>query len=707
MSKMALFRKFGSEHSSEQLQLFWVSFAGLVLELLIVRWFSAEIRAFSVLKAFPLATCFIGLGVGFLQADKAPHMRLAWYLLLAVGMVQVMSLTDFSLAVFPSSVSFNWNDAIAGDLTYLLLFMLNLTAVLAMPFMASFVLGARQGYYFAMLPPLNAYLINLAGAGLGTLAFVLTAHLGWSPAAQLLLLWPECLRFTHSGQKKILQSCLLGAAIIIAGQNFSGATTISLWSPYQYLELQRLTLKEAVSNMPVEWGWSLCTNHGAYQSAVCLSPDFLRTLNADQQQEALASVGCRKNLPFILFPSTSILILGSGMGNDIAAAKRHNIKHVTAVEIDPLILSLGKELHPEKPYADPAVLALCDDARHYLNTSKEKFDLILYPHLDSHTALGASNATRLDNYVYTKEALESALRHLKSDGFLVLSFCTHKPWFTRRLASTLAAAAGYTPLIFEDSRSSIANTYFVLGEKIKSGSFKLPDLPYLQKIKVDSTAGDMLTDDYPFLYLKPLNFDFGYLAICAEVLFLAFIFARDAIRKEANITNWQMFFLGAGFMLLEFQAIARLAVVFGATWQTSGAIVLSVLAVLAIATACAIKLKSKLTATINYVYFAHLILLANSFFLPISYYLALDGMGAVLLTLLTILPIYSSGLIFSYALSKCINVKSAMAFNLAGATVGALLEYISSYTGINSLLVLAAAMYGIAFCLVKNSSQYR
>ena len=37
------------------------------------------------------------------------------------------------------------------------------------------------------------------------------------------------------------------------------------------------------------------------------------------------------------------MIVGSGAGNDVASANRINIKSVKAVEIDPVILILGKK----------------------------------------------------------------------------------------------------------------------------------------------------------------------------------------------------------------------------------------------------------------------------------------------------------------------------------------------------------------------------
>src|SRR5207245_1886869 len=78
---------------------------------------------------------------------------------------------------------------------------------------------------------------------------------------------------------------------------------------------------------------------------------------------------------------------------------------VTAVEIDPLILKLGEKYHLEKPYGSPRVRAVRDDARSYVQNSREHFDLIVFSLLDSHTNSSHFTNIRVDNYVYTLEAI--------------------------------------------------------------------------------------------------------------------------------------------------------------------------------------------------------------------------------------------------------------------------------------------------------------
>ena len=69
-----------------------------------------------------------------------------------------------------------------------------------------------------------------------------------------------------------------------------------------------------------------------------------------------------------------MLIFGAGTGNDVNIALLNGAKRVVAVEIDPVILELGRTRNATAPYADPRVTAVVDDARHFLNSTRDKFD---------------------------------------------------------------------------------------------------------------------------------------------------------------------------------------------------------------------------------------------------------------------------------------------------------------------------------------------
>ena len=141
-----------------------------------------------------------------------------------------------------------------------------------------------------------------------------------------------------------------------------------------------------------------------------------------------------------------VLILGAGTGTDVAAALRHGAKHVTAVDIDPVILRLGAERHPDKPYSDPRVTVVCDDARHFLRTTTKKYDLVVFALIDSLTVQSSFSGVRLESYMFTKESFEAVRDHLSPRGVMVLYNYFREKWLVDRLANTAAEVFGRDPL---------------------------------------------------------------------------------------------------------------------------------------------------------------------------------------------------------------------------------------------------------------------
>ena len=82
----------------------------------------------------------------------------------------------------------------------------------------------------------------------------------------------------------------------------------------------------------------------------------------------------------------------------------------------------ASKYHPERPYDDPRVNLSINDARNFFRTADQKYDLIVYGVLDSHTALSHASNLRVDSYVYTREGIAEAFKLLKPDGVLSISF---------------------------------------------------------------------------------------------------------------------------------------------------------------------------------------------------------------------------------------------------------------------------------------------
>ena len=168
------------------------------------------------------------------------------------------------------------------------------------------------------------------------------------------------------------------------------------WSPYQ-----KLSLEDTGNHQYV-----LDVNNTGYMPILNSSPEFL----AGNPQLAMTYWNNYESLFQFARNTNSVLVIGSGAGNDIPPALRHGASRVHAVEIDPLISTLGLRLNPDHPYSSPKVHLINNDARNFLRQCRNKYDVIIFGALDSHTEFSGYSNLRVDNYVYTEESFRDARR---------------------------------------------------------------------------------------------------------------------------------------------------------------------------------------------------------------------------------------------------------------------------------------------------------
>ena len=101
------------------------------------------------------------------------------------------------------------------------------------------------------------------------------------------------------------------------------------------------------------------------------------------------------------------------------------------------------------------------------------------------------------------------------------------------------------------------------------------------------------------------------------------------------------------------------------------------------------------------VYIALLVSILTSYFLPTDALLAASVHNEIgiyaLMTVITILPMGIAAIIFATAFNRVPSVNTALAFNLFGAVIGGLLEYLSNYWGVRSLDLVAVFLYFLSF----------
>jgi len=112
----------------------------------------------------------------------------------------------------------------------------------------------------------------------------------------------------------------------------------------------------------------------------------------------------------------SVLVIGCGAGVTAGAVSIDpKVQRVTIVEIEPIVPQAASKYFSEPNFDvlhSPKVQLRIDDGRHYLLTTKEKFDGITVDPLDPWVK-GAAN-------LYTKEFLEAMKQHLNPGGTVTM-----------------------------------------------------------------------------------------------------------------------------------------------------------------------------------------------------------------------------------------------------------------------------------------------
>jgi hypothetical protein len=122
--------------------------------------------------------------------------------------------------------------------------------------------------------------------------------------------------------------------------------------------------------------------------------------------------------------NNSTLVIGGGGGEDILVALAGGSKSVTAVELNPLIVSAAKRFGGSSAgnlYDRKDVHLFIDDGRRFISSTSSKYDKIVIKLVDSWAAQLAGGYALSENYLYTVEAFKQYLQHLNGDnGMLVM-----------------------------------------------------------------------------------------------------------------------------------------------------------------------------------------------------------------------------------------------------------------------------------------------
>ena len=117
------------------------------------------------------------------------------------------------------------------------------------------------------------------------------------------------------------------------------------------------------------------------------------------------------------------LVIGSGGGGDVLVGLAGGSKNVTAVELNPSIVTIVKKFGnlAGNLYDRKEINLFIDDGRRFVASSDSKYDMIVIKLVDSWAAQLAGGYALSENYLYTVEAFRQYLQHLdEENGMLVM-----------------------------------------------------------------------------------------------------------------------------------------------------------------------------------------------------------------------------------------------------------------------------------------------
>jgi SAM-dependent methyltransferase len=682
--------------------LFLASALTLFAELALIRWVATEVRVFAYVKNLALLLCFLGFGLGCALARQRPRWQTAATAL--VGLIVIVRLPWRGPQIMETLSQYlgaaqdveMWAANAVHDTPG---FLLAVTVVAILLFLITYIfipIGQTVSRQIELAPrPLYGYSWNLAGSLTGILAFFAVSWLALPPAVwfTIVVAGMALLQSNRSDAIRIAAAVLPVAILLV---DHSTPHHFTLWTPYQQIELEDENFPDGELSRTF-----IRVNHHGYQVIVNLSSDFLARhpgLLSEAPDENPYNIPVR-----FTTPNPKVLIVGSGTGNDVAAALRNGASAVDAVEIDPKILGLGRGHHPEHPYDDPRVSAHLTDARAFMKRTRAKYDLIVFGLLDSHTQLSDYSNMRLDNFVYTEESFREARALLAPGGVLFLKFAVSHDFVGRRLSEMLTRTFGKAPMVFRTPSSYTTDaTCFVISASTQVETSLAADPRLRQFVGAQVPAFLALpevavtTDDWPYLYHQGHWIPGIFYLLSALVILLAALFYFQIPEARTRAPSLFFFSMGAGFLLLETQVVSRLALYFGTTWQVNGIVIAAILSALLLANFVIDRRGQRSPWPRSWTLAGILVGIACAYFVPLNRIPGSAALVGSFAALVFAIPVFFAGVLFASEFRSTESPAPALGANMLGAVVGGLLENLSLIIGMKALLLVAAALYSLA-----------
>ncbi|HUR54314.1 MAG TPA: hypothetical protein VMZ71_09290, partial [Gemmataceae bacterium] len=447
--------------------LFLISWLVLFLELACIRWFPSHVLYLTFFTNTVLLASFVGMSVGCLVARSKAHFvrRTPWWLAVAVLSGLLIDGLAHKLRHYfavgnqanPDVIFFGTETSALKERSFTIpievvggLFFVLIAGILVGP-------GQEMGRAFNRVPNrTTAYSANLLGslAGIGSFAacsYLRLPPIVWFAAVALGLAY--FLRRNRdadpapAGQPDPVRAplMLLAITVVITGwtsgffstRKYEQQTT---WSPYY-----RIDHVPPNTHLP---------NHNIFTNLIShqlMEPVDQPTV-APYAMPYLFRRDVKKPDGTPAWPEFKrILIIGAGSGNDVARALRWcpDDAKIDAVEIDPVIQSLGVKHHPDKPFEDKRVTVHLNDGRNFLRKAPDgEYDLVIFALIDSLVLQSGYSNLRLESYLFTLDSFKDVRRVMKPTGVYAVYNFLRLGWLAARIREQLRTAFENDPVAF-------------------------------------------------------------------------------------------------------------------------------------------------------------------------------------------------------------------------------------------------------------------
>lgn len=179
-----------------------------------------------------------------------------------------------------------------------------------------------------------------------------------------------------------------------------------------------------------------------------------------------------------------VCVLGAGGGAGVLLALRHAARQVDAVELNPNVPELLRGEFRDFAgglYDRPEVRVHRAEARAFVQAARETWDVIDLSLVDSFAASAVGVGAVNENYLYTREAFEAFLSHLRPGGVLTVTRWARTPPRDELKVFATAVAALERMGLSPGERLVLIRSWAVATLLVKKEPFTAPELSGLRR----------------------------------------------------------------------------------------------------------------------------------------------------------------------------------------------------------------------------------